>query len=487
MGSFRVFLAFVVFCAAYLMGCRHAGIPLVTVAPTPVITPVMEQGPKPLELVVPEFDSAETIYAGLNKTESVIEFYKLMKYRTAWLEIREPRLTSLGDSLVRFIENARYQGLLPRNYHLREIRAGLEDRNAVETILRRDVLLMDAFLTLANDLQAGRMAASSDRDDSLHRRLLLKVVENGGLHKNLELQEPHIPAYMSLKRNLQQLLDSTEGAARKLLLEGAMFDSMALHRRIRSLEINMERWRWERGWAARYVFVNIPSFLAWVIENDSVMLESRVIVGKPENPTPQLSSTIECFITYPYWHVPRKIAIEELLPAIRRDRSYVHKNNFDVLDRRGNLLDPDSVPWGKFHKDNFPVVLRQREGPENSLGILKFVFDSPYAVFLHDTNARRLFQNKNRALSHGCIRMEKASQFAHYLLTGDVERRSAMLDKHVQEKVRHSIDIPTPIPIYVRYFTADVVAGQLVIFADLYKKDQALIDTLYAPQAGYYY
>src|SRR5690606_24036460 len=110
------------------------------------------------------------------------------------------------------------------------------------------------------------------------------------------------------------------------------------------------------------------------------------------------------------------------------------RNNFDVLDKRGNLLQADSIDWESFSKSYFPVSLRQREGQENALGIIKFVFDNPYAVFLHDTNAKRLFRSRVRAFSHGCIRMEKAVELAHYLVTGDPGKKSKYVERFLKEE-----------------------------------------------------
>jgi len=282
------------------------------------------------------------------------------------------------------------------------------------------------------------------------------------------------------------LLDTMDRQERAFLLAGVTIDSIAAHKQTQFLEINMERWRWEKFPVKRYIIINIPAFMARVFAEDTLVLESRVIVGKPDHPTPQLSSNIQCFITYPYWHVPRKIATDELLPMIQRDRGYIARNNFDVLDKRGNLLNPDSVEWEKFTNYNFPVTLRQREGVDNSLGILKFVFDNPFAVFLHDTNARRLFQSKTRAYSHGCVRMEKAVDFAHYLVTGNLQTRSTTLDKLLQEEQRHTVEVANPIDIHVRYFTAEVNGEQRFLYHDFYKKDRALIDSLYYRQLTYY-
>ena len=213
------------------------------------------------------------------------------------------------------------------------------------------------------------------------------------------------------------------------------------------------------------------------MENEKLVLASRVIVGLPEKETPELSSAIECIVLYPYWSVPRSIAVKELLPLIKSDPHYITRHNFEVLDRAGNLLDPMQVNWKSFSVNNFPVRLRQREGADNALGLIKFQFDNPYGVYLHDTNARYLFTRKVRALSHGCIRAEKSLELAHYLVEydeGPVD--AAAIDKFLSRHQRREISIRQHLPIYVRYFTADA-AG---IYDDIYQKDARLLEAFSA-------
>jgi L,D-transpeptidase YcbB len=209
-------------------------------------------------------------------------------------------------------------------------------------------------------------------------------------------------------------------------------------------------------------------------------MESNVIVGKPATPTPTLSSKIDCFVVFPYWYVPRKITVEEYLSVIKKDTTFITRNNFDVLDRKGNIVQLSSINWNQYNANNFPFVLRQREGTENSLGIIKFVFDNPHAVFLHDTNAKKLFRNDIRAYSHGCIRLEKAFQLAHYLIGGGRTAISSQsLDKYLNLEKRITISLKQPVPIHIRYFTCTVTNGQLHFYPDIYKKDNVLIKTIY--------
>ena len=423
-------------------------------------------------------DSLDPAYKGLK--EEVTGFYRRHKSKPVWCS--QTGLSEPGDSLVRFIANVRYYGLLPSNYHFQQIVESLND--GVNASARLDALLTDAFSSIAMDLKFGRLRNRDDPSDSIVTRLLDSVAANGGVLQCLNSVEPQFEGYKQLKSALKVVLDSLSLSERQSVLQNSNGISYSLNSRIQTIEINLERWRSERRlWGPRYVFVNIPAFMLYVISGGPVVMESRVIVGKPETPTPELTSMLECLITYPYWHVPRKISVEEYLPVIQRDNMFLRRNNFDVLDRKGTVLDPDSVAWSSFSKNYFPVSLRQREGTENSLGIVKFVFDNPYAVFLHDTNARWLFKNNVRAYSHGCIRVEEAVKLSHYLLTGDLQGHSNLLNRYLKEKVRHTMNFPSSVPIHIRYFTVAVDGdGSLVVYKDLYKKDDPLVKAIYGDQ-----
>ena len=478
MGTLKIIQYALCISALLFSACRYS-VPPVIVADGAQVTveATSEILEMPGELFLPVLDPSEAAYRGLNKAESVFEFYRTVNNHPVW--IADGRNRPLADSMLVFIRRIRYYGLLPENYHNGEL--GVEkDSVTREDLLRREVLLTDAFLNIAKDIRSGRLPGVDARRDSVDRVVLQNILKGVSLKEHLEWIEPNSNGYRSLKHGLRMLLDSAGETEYARLMGGITDDSLALHQKIQALEINMERWRWEKtDLGDRYIFINIPAFIAEVVSGDTLALESRVIVGTQQNQTPLLSSTVECIITYPYWHVPRKIAVEELLPMIQNDSTYIERQNFDVLDGKGRLLNPDSVNWDAFHKNYFPVRLRQREGTNNSLGIIKFVFDNPYAVYLHDTNAKRLFHNKVRAYSHGCIRIEKARELAHYLLTGDIHQTSAVLDAYLEQAVKHTLDIPVAVPIHVRYFTAAARGQELLFYKDIYKKDQALINDLY--------
>ena len=222
----------------------------------------------------------------------------------------------------------------------------------------------------------------------------------------------------------------------------------------------------------RYLLINIPAYSLTVYETDKPVLKSKVIVGTKSHPTPNIQSVIECFITYPYWHVPRTIAITELLPQIKRDSAYLMKNHFDVIASTGEVMDPAKIDWASLKPGSFPYNLRQRAGTHNALGILKFQFENTFAVYLHDTNAKRLFANEHRAYSHGCIRVEKAYELAQYLIRFDSsEMTLTLLDRYLRSGTQAEIMLRRPLPIFIEYFTADGSST----YEDVYNKDRELL------------
>lgn len=253
---------------------------------------------------------------------------------------------------------------------------------------------------------------------------------------------------------------------------------------IRQLELNMERCRWRiLPTEPRYIFVNIPKYEMRVIENDSLIMKSKVIVGNPPlHPTPLLKSKVTNFLIYPYWNVPYSIATKEILPILKRDTSYIRKNNFVVLNAYNQPVNPSYINWKKYKEDFFPWRLRQATGIDNSLGILKFNFSNKFGVYMHDTDHRNLFGKEMRALSHGCIRLEKFVDLAKYLIREDSVKYplDSLLHDLTYEKQKY-VYIRNPIPIYITYFTAEINdLGELFFFYDVYAYDEKMRKALYS-------
>lgn len=262
--------------------------------------------------------------------------------------------------------------------------------------------------------------------------------------------------------------------------------ALSVEDRIRQIEMNMERWRWERKKTHReekaFVWVNLPGYKFIVSEKDTVVVESRIICGDPKHPSPsRLRSTIMYFTIYPYWNVPYSIASKEILPRIKWDTAYLRKQNFEVIDWNGRVVDHRKINWRKYGEKTLPYKFRQREGEENSLGLVKFFFNNKQGVYLHDTNSRKLFKRNVRALSHGCMRLEEFMSFAEFLVRDDsVKIPKDTLHAWFARPEQRIVKLKKPINIYIRYFTAEVLKwDQLMLYPDIYGLDQKMIKALY--------
>lgn len=263
------------------------------------------------------------------------------------------------------------------------------------------------------------------------------------------------------------------------------------------IRLNMERLRWkpvlEKG--DKYVTVNVAAYMLQAIDstNDSV-LEMKVCCGTVKNQTPLLSSKIHYIELNPYWNVPKSIIRKEMIPAYRRDTAYFRKNKLRIYDRSGRELNPHSIQWSKYRGD-VPFDVKQDNKEGNSLGRLIFRFPNNFAVYLHDTPSRWSFMKTNRAVSHGCIRVEQALNFAFFLLKDK--------DDLLMDRIRVAIDLPAEteegqkfagkkdykemkyhilkedIPVFLDYYTMYLSKNnELSYCEDIYKFDEPLIQVL---------
>lgn len=256
---------------------------------------------------------------------------------------------------------------------------------------------------------------------------------------------------------------------------------------IRQMEMALERWRWEpKEYPKKYFWVNIPSCDLHVFEwdkkkkEDTLVLLSNVVVGKPENQTPVLKSKINYMIIYPYWKVPFSIAWKEILPAVQHDTSYLRRKGFEVIGAGGKVVDPRKIKWKKYNKTNLPYSFRQVIGEDNSLGILKFNFNSPFGVYMHDTNSKKYFKTFYRWQSHGCIRLEQYYEAARFIIRDDTLKIPYdTLDTWLATPNQKKINLKKQIPIYIKYYSTIADSLGLHRYIDIYRKDEAMEKLLY--------
>ncbi len=217
---------------------------------------------------------------------------------------------------------------------------------------------------------------------------------------------------------------------------------------------NMERWRWmPRDMGEERIEVNIPDYTVRVYRGETIIHQARVIVGKPQTPTPIFSNAMQFLIVNPYWNVPPSIIKKEMLPKLKEDPDYLKKLGYEVIPQKGG-----------------GVAVRQPPGERNALGWIKFMFPNEHAVYLHDTPTRNLFANGKRAFSHGCVRVDQPFALAEIVLgEGWTEERVKALKGGGERMVK----MPRPLQIHIGYFSAFVDEhGKLQLREDIYGYSQ---------------
>ena len=217
----------------------------------------------------------------------------------------------------------------------------------------------------------------------------------------------------------------------------------------------------------RYVIVDAASARLWMVENGQIADSMKVIVGKPSAQTPTLASTIYYATLNPYWHVTPDL-VRTLIARNVLDQGfgYLKSHGYQLFTNYGDdavQLSPDQVDWKAVAAGRTTVEVRQLPGPGNSMGHLKFGFANPYDIYLHDTPNKDLFAQDDRDLSHGCIRLEDAERLGRWMLGRDPTSASSTPEEHVT--------LPTPVPIYITYLTAQPQGGQLSFVDDVYGLD----------------
>jgi L,D-transpeptidase YcbB len=228
---------------------------------------------------------------------------------------------------------------------------------------------------------------------------------------------------------------------------------------IRKLIINMERTRWlPIVRSSHYIIINIPSFTLSAYDKDTVSFTMNVVVGKDMHQTVVFNGDIKYVVFSPYWNVPPSILKKEILPAIKKNPNYLSKNN---MEWNGNGV-------------------RQKPGPSNALGLVKFLFPNSFNIYLHDSPAKSLFGAQTRAFSHGCIRLAEPKKLAIYLLKDDPQWTKEKIEKAMHAGKEKYVTLKNPVPVFIGYLTAWVdLHGRLNLRKDIYKRDLPLAEMLF--------
>ena len=237
--------------------------------------------------------------------------------------------------------------------------------------------------------------------------------------------------------------------------------NVPLNERIKTIMVNMERCRWistDISKAPEFIVINIPSYQLTYFRDGEPALISEVVVGKTIHKTAVFSADMKYIVFSPYWNVPNSILRKEILPALRRNPNYLVKNRMEWNDG----------------------ILRQRPGPDNSLGLVKFLFPNSKNMYLHDTPSKSLFNVEKRAFSHGCIRIAKPKELAYLILENDENWSPEKIDAAMHGGVETWYTLKNKIPVFIGYFTAWADnEGAIHFYDDVYERDNQLASLLF--------
>ena len=364
----------------------------------------------------------------------------------------QPWSVENADRLIAVIESIGAEGLDPADYDLQALQTAVQSGPSEEL----DQLASKNFIWLVEDLRDGRtpmeareqwFVVDPDRDRFRSGELLTKALESGDVAGTLAELNPTHPDYATLKAALAETEDADQ---RKLI------------------RANMDRWRWlARDLGKQYLITNVPEYQLRLTVNDNIISTYRTVVGKPgRTATPQLAETVEGVVFNPTWTVPQSIVIGEGLgDKVKNNPIWAKRNGYKRTEYNG---------W---------VGVVQQPGPGNSLGRMKLDMPNAHAIFVHDTPSKHFFNNDMRALSHGCIRTERALELAITMaILGKGADREEVIEVATSGEYT-KVPIKREMPVYITYFTmATDINGELATFKDIYDRDAPVLASLDAPR-----
>jgi L,D-transpeptidase YcbB len=258
----------------------------------------------------------------------------------------------------------------------------------------------------------------------------------------------------------------------------------SIDEKLRRIKINLERLRWlPEDLGEKYIWVNVPEYWLKVIENGQPVLQMKIIAGRVLRQTPVFSDHIKFLVFAPYWNVPTSMAIIDILPKIQNNPNYLSRMRMEILegwDPDARPLDPNSINWNSLSSDNFPYRIRQKPGPWNAMGSVKFMFPNNFQIYLHDTPSPNLFKRESRSFSSGCIRLEKPVELAKFLLP---ELSEDQIRAKMKKREEEYVNLKDSVPVHIVYFTTWINGnGTIINKKDVYKEDEKYFEAIAGDQ-----
>jgi murein L,D-transpeptidase YcbB/YkuD len=401
--------------------------------------------------VVPTMASAQPVDGG-----EIADFYRSHGGEPLWLS---PKSGAAAQQLVQLLATAQADNLNPKRYNVRALSRAAQQANSGDpaAIQRAEAMLSAAFVAYVRDQKhdpGGIIYVDSELKPTppSARQVLSDAARAPSLSDYVAQIGWMNPIYAQLRQAIAARMYRSEGERRLLLA-------------------NLERARALPSGNQRYVIVNPPAARLYMYENGHVVDSMRVVAGRPDPiaQTPMMNAFIRYVALNPYWNSPPDITSRKLAPTILKEGpAYFTKRGYDLVDHFGpdaHVLNPMSVDWKAVAAGRVQVNLRQRPGPANSMGKMKFMFPNPQGIWLHDTPEKEKIEEAARLQSNGCVRLEAASRLARWLFNG---RPPSPKSARPEQKV----DLPAMVPIYITYLTAVPSGTSIVYFDDFYGRDR---------------
>ena len=348
--------------------------------------------------------------------------------------------------------------------------------------------LLAQYLALAKDAPVPKFSfpakfgpGGQSKDVPALRRLLVTLGDLKEIKPGAEASEVYDPELVEAVKNFQrrhgQHPDGVIGKGTVARLNVPIAD------RVKQIQLGMERLRWfPDGAKGLYLIVNIPSFQLYGSRGGEGFghhdLEMNVIVGESKNGhnTPVFHSDMTYVIFRPYWNVPDTIATKELIPAIQRNPGYLARNNMELVSNYSNSAKTQAPTAANLARlASGGLKIRQKPGPHNALGLVKFTFPNENNVYLHSTPTKGLFQRERRDFSHGCIRVQDPARLAEWVLTEQPEWTRPQIEAAMAAQTPKTVTLKQPIPVYIFYSTVFADKdGRVNFYEDIYGHDKAL-------------
>ena len=391
---------------------------------------------------------------------SVTDFYSARKGAPLWFSSTS---ADAPQALVDLLKNAQTDGLDPDRYGTAALdkvvgEAASGDRKA---IARADVMLSQAFFMYVSDLR--------------HQPDIGMIYVDPQLRPGVQLARatleqaagaPSLAAYI----RTMGWMNPVYGQLRQALIDHRYAGD---HER-ELIALNLERARSLPAGKGRFVMVNAAEQRLYMWEDGKPVDSMVVVVGKPKNPTPLMAAYIRFASLNPYWYVPPDLATERIAPKVlKQGLRYIDELGYEVMSdwtRDATMIDPKTIDWKGVADGKVEVMIRQKPGPHNSMGRIKFMFPNEAGVYLHDNPERELFEQAARLYSGGCVRLEDAWRLSQWLFHRELTWEGAGTEEPVP--------LSPPVPVFITYLTAMPSGSTIAYFDDVYGRDKAKLASL---------